>query len=129
VVISAIGDNQQDLAGVPRFSHLPQTQIDRIQQRGVPPGLGRGHPVLNLLGRAGEAHRQFRPVPELDQAKLVLRIGAFEKLGHGLLQLAEPWRHAAAEIQHQPDRNWGLFRREIGHCLRGFFFEHLKVLP
>jgi hypothetical protein len=43
--------------------------------------------------------------------------------------LIEPGRHAIAEIQHQPDRDRRLFRREIGYRLGGFLFENLEVLP
>ena len=76
----------------------------------------------------GEIHHQFRPVTELDQEKLVLRIGGFEELGHGLARHLELAAHAAAGIENQSYGDGRIFARKVRQLLLAFVFKNAEIL-
>src|SRR4029077_1794647 len=103
-------------------------QVNGVEKRRAPLGLGEGKAVLDLFETGGKAHHQLRTVVELDQEELVLGIGGLEELRGGLARLVEFGSHAAADVEHQADRQRSVFTGEVGHFLLALVLKEAKIL-
>ena len=113
VVVAAVGDHQQRLARVLGLLHFVQAQVDGVQQRGPPLGLGEGQAVLDLLQVVGERLHQVGAVVELHQEELVLGIGGLEELRHRLPRFFQLVPHAAAAIENHAHRKRRVFAGKL----------------
>src|ERR1035438_3358617 len=75
VVVAAVGDDQQGLAGILGLLHLMQAQVHGVQQRRSEEHTSELQSVLNLFQAGSEFDYQIGAVVKLHQEKLVFGIG------------------------------------------------------
>ncbi len=104
-----------------------QPHIDRIEQSRPALRASKQQFVFEIFGGICEIGHQARLVGELDHEKLVLRIGRFAELGHGLMYPIRLAAHTATHVEDNSNGHWGVF---VGHTLnnlRLFAFEYLEI--
>ena len=80
MVVASVGDDEQRLAICRAFLHFAQAQVDRIQQRGLAARPHRNQAILQIFELRGKGRDEVRPLAEIDQHELILRIGCLEEL-------------------------------------------------
>ena len=127
VVVAAVGDDQQGFFREFGLTHLADAQVDGIEQGGASFGNGVNQASLNVFDRTGEIGDLFGLVGEGDHEEFVLRIRGLEELDDrfaGALDLAA---HAAAHVEDDANRDWGVFAGESLDLLLVLAFERLKL--
>src|SRR5450755_427860 len=127
VVVAAVGDDQQRLAGVLGLLHMMQGQIHGVEQRGLALRLGEGKTVLDFLEAGCKFDRQVGAVAEFHQEKLIVGISRLEELSHRLARFFQFVSHAAAAIENDADRQGSVFTRELHNLLLGFILEETEI--
>lgn len=87
VIVAAIGEDEQSLAGIPHVAHLAQAHVDRVQQRSAPVRMQSEQVVVDLVGAGGEIGDHARHIGKRDDEEFVLGICDFTKLQHGVARV------------------------------------------
>src|SRR5262249_39814451 len=122
-IVSAVGDDQQSLAGIASLLHFVEGQVHSVEKGSPPLGLRKREPVLNFFQVGGEVLHQVGGIVELDQEKLVFRIRRLEELGDRLARLFQLVAHAAAAIENDADRERRILAGKRDDFLLFFVFE------
>lgn len=128
VIVLAIRNNEQGTPLISCAPHLGDTQVDSIEQSGIPGRRDQCQLALDVVERFGRVSNELGMVGQADYKIIVLWIGILEEftdrraLGINLIG------HAVADIENQADGNGFVLRCEVTDLLWRIVFGNSEVL-
>jgi len=126
IVVAAIGDDHQRLAGIYGSPHVVNRQRDGVKQRRPSLRHDRQQGVLHCARVSCKAGKKLRPVAKLDQRVLVTSIGSTKKSRDGFTRLVELAHHASARVKKNPHRHRRIVVFKMSDALLDPIFKELK---